>query len=418
MLNKKSVEKKDRSIFWKNFIKPDFDEYCFSNIPGTVLDNFGIETDRKFPDDVFIKKENHKNVVFVFVDALGWSFIEKNNFKYLNEITENSKVSVITSQFPSTTSVHVTTTHTGLTAAESGVYEWFYYDPYVDGIMSPLINLDMKTGNYLEKEGYKKEKLYPEPVLYKKLLEKGVKSFLHQPGKYSNSAYNKMMAEYSENVGYESYIEGLFNLGDKILEADGPTYSYFYYPQVDSTCHVYGPESDITKAEIDTFFYSLKKYFIDRLEGKNTDTLLIISADHGQTTVDTENPVYINDFIPNIKDYIKTNRSGEMIIPSGSFRDFFLHVKEEKTDEFIEMIKNNTDDNYLIFKTEDMIKEGFFGKNISDNFRNKVGNVVILPAKDKSIWWYEKGKYEVWFKGMHGGLNTEEMLIPLITKIL
>lgn len=145
---------------------------------------------------------------------------------------------------------------------------------------------------------------------------------------------------------------------------------------------------------------------------------MIISADHGQTTVDTENPVYINDFIPNIKDYIKTNRSGEMIIPSGSFRDFFLHVKEEKTDEFIEMIKNNTDDNYLIFKTEDMIKEGFFGKNISDNFRNKVGNVVILPAKDKSIWWYEKGKYEVWFKGMHGGLNTEEMLIPLITKIL
>jgi len=43
-----------------------------------------------------------------------------------------------------------------------------------------------------------------------------------------------------------------------------------------------------------------------------------------------------------------------------------------------------------------------------------VGNLVILPRGDETVWWYEKGKFELKHNGLHGGLSRDEMDIPLI----
>jgi hypothetical protein len=38
-----------------------------------------------------------------------------------------------------------------------------------------------------------------------------------------------------------------------------------------------------------------------------------------------------------------------------------------------------------------------------------VGNLVILPYRYESVWWYEKDKFEMKFRGHHGGLTPQEM---------
>lgn len=60
-------------------------------------------------------------------------------------------------------------------------------------------------------------------------------------------------------------------------------------------------------------------------------------------------------------------------------------------------------------KTEDLIAEGFFGSGVSTRFRERAGNLVILPYRHESVWWYEKDKFEMQFLGHHGGLTPQEM---------
>jgi hypothetical protein len=124
---------------------------------------------------------------------------------------------------------------------------------------------------------------------------------------------------------------------------------------------------------------------------------------------------YLNKKIPKIKKWLKVNQKGEFLAPAGSPRDMFLYVKEEFLDEAFSYLSKRLNDIALVYKTVDLIKEGFFGEKISKNFLKRVGNLVILPYKNQSVWWYEKGLFEQRFFGHHGGLSREEMEIGLIT---
>jgi hypothetical protein len=66
-------------------------------------------------------------------------------------------------------------------------------------------------------------------------------------------------------------------------------------------------------------------------------------------------------------------------------------------------------------KTEALIVDGYFGAEVSPRFRERVGNLVILPYRYESVWWYEKGKFEQKFYGHHGGLTPQEMETILYT---
>lgn len=92
---------------------------------------------------------------------------------------------------------------------------------------------------------------------------------------------------------------------------------------------------------------------------------------------------------------------------------FFLRVNSQKIDEAIAYLKMKYEKYALVIKTEEMIKAGLFGiGDLSEAFLQRVGNVMILPYKNNTIWYeYKKGE-RLKFKGHHGGLSEEEMLIP------
>ena len=62
-----------------------------------------------------------------------------------------------------------------------------------------------------------------------------------------------------------------------------------------------------------------------------------------------------------------------------------------------------------------LIEQGYFGTTaVSDQFRARVGNLVVLPYAGESVYWLGDGRFKQKYYGNHGGLTPQEMEIPFL----
>jgi len=80
---------------------------------------------------------------------------------------------------------------------------------------------------------------------------------------------------------------------------------------------------------------AMEHIFLKALAGSRKKILFLLTADHGQVKVDPRTTIYLNrePAFTGIEKYMKINRNGELIVPAGSARDFFLYIKPEALDE-------------------------------------------------------------------------------------
>jgi hypothetical protein len=84
--------------------------------------------------------ETRRRVVVVLLDAFGWAFVQRHErHPLLSRIARDGTLAPMASQFPSTTTAHVTTMHTGLPVEAHGLYEWRVFEPSAGDVIIPLL---------------------------------------------------------------------------------------------------------------------------------------------------------------------------------------------------------------------------------------------------------------------------------------
>ena len=421
MLNVASLNAVNSSKFSQRFVKPLFDSYCFSNIPQTIESLLTGQGKSSLPPDVFTgMPTNYNKVVLFFIDGFGWRFFERCSDKYplLKTLVTHGVVSKMTSQFPSTTAAHVTSMHTGLNVAQSGVYEWNYYEPLIDEMISPLLfsYAGDKERDTLKRFAIPAEAFYPRQTFYQSLKTLGVQSYIFQSESYTPSTYSDIVYRGATVIAYKSLAEALMRLSELLLaEKTLHAYYFLYLDKIDAVCHHYGPESRQYQEAVNTCLTYMEYLFYKQTNGKIKDTLFIMTADHGQVEVNPKTTFYLNKHAPGIETYLRSNLKGRLLVPAGSARDMFLHVKDECIDVAMLFLQKHLQGRAEVYKTQQLLAQGFFGSQApSIEFLSRVGNLVILPYQHETVWWYEEGKFDMHFLGHHGGLTPEEMEIPLL----
>ena len=422
MLNTASVNAVNGSQFSQRFVKPLYDSYCFSNIPQTIEFLLTGEGESGLPLDVLGNlPRKYDKVILFFVDAFGWHFFERyaEKYEFLKTMLNAGVVSKMTSQFPSTTAAHTTSIHTGLNVGQSGVYEWHYYEPLVDDIISPLLfsyARDRFERDTLKQSSVPAEAFYPRHTFYQTLKTKGVVSYIFQHQAYTPSTFSEAVFRGASVVPFKSITDALTVLAETVVAQKAPPYYYFlYFDRIDSACHFYGPNSQEFEKEVEGFLTLVDQLFYKKLHGKVKDTLFIMTADHGQVAVDPKTTIYLNKQATGIESFLQTNRQGRLLVPAGSARDMFLYIKEEHIDEALMYLQKHLAGRAEVYKTADLMAQHFFGlQEPSPEFLSRVGNVVILPYENETVWWYEEGRFVMRFLGHHGGLTPGEMEIPLV----
>jgi predicted AlkP superfamily pyrophosphatase or phosphodiesterase len=405
MINNKSIEAVKEAYWTDHFCKPLYDSYCFSKIPGTIMSLLGKKTDA-LPSDCWIQKQ-YDTVILILIDGFGWEFLEKNHMKYpfLSRFFRKGIVSKLTSQFPSTTAAHITTLCSGSNVGQTGTYEWFYYEPKLDRVIAPLLFSfagDKKCGTL--KGLIEPEKIFPYETVFQQLQQEGVKSYIFQPEEIAHSCYSDWMFRGGAVTGYKKFSTCLSALASQI--SDG--LFYIYFGEVDSACHKHGMESKQVEKAIDQCFHALED-FLKKLSKSDRKIACVVTADHGMTMIDPKTTIFLNYDIPALESMIIRGANGRLITPAGSCRDYFLHLFPEKLQEAKALLTKALLGKALVCETKELIAEGFFGKGVSKSFLERVGNLVILPFGNNSIWWYEKGRFDQKFFAMHGGLTRSEM---------
>ena len=90
------------------------------------------------------------------------------------------------------------------------------------------------------------------------------------------------------------------------------------------------------------------------------------------------------------------------------------HGEEEKLEEYI---SKRFQDEGILIRSEEAIKSGLFGApKVSDELRYRFGDYLYLPKGARSLYFlYPETEQQVYdYKGLHGGLSSKEMYIPLV----
>jgi len=382
-----------------DFVKPRYDLGGFAGIPNRIQAAFA--------------SGKYDAVVLFFIDAFGWRFFEKfQDAPFLKRMAKYGMIDKITTQFPSTTAAHVTTIHTGLPVGASGVYEWFYYEPQVDAVIAPLLFsfAGSQDREDLAQTGIHPPLIYPRGNFYPALKKLGIHPYYFGGHDHVSSTYSKTILAGAEIRGYKTLSEAFTNLGLLLERAKTPVYLHLYFDRIDSICHEYGPTSPQAEAEIETFLLMMEYYFERMFKGRKR-ILFLMTADHGVAEVDPKTTTYLNQdpTFSGFERFLKTNRRGQLIVPAGSPRDLFLYIEDHLVDEAQDFLAKRLEGKADVVKTESLIAEGYFGPKMSQRFLDRVGNLVLLSYLHESVWWYEKGKFEMGYYGHHGGLTPQEM---------
>ena len=320
----------------------------------------------ELPAQVAALAHEHERVAFVLLDAFGWAFVQRHAD---HPLLRRMAIEPIASQFPSTTAAHLTTVYSGRPVTEHGIYEWQIYEPALDAIVLPLPFVDTRG----EPLALDPRAIVPAPSFFETL---DVPVTALQPDAIWPSTYSSAALAGARVEAFETLADGVAWLGRE------PGLTYLYWDAIDAAGHRYGPAS----AEFDAAAVAALDLLADV-----RDTLLVITADHGQ--IDVSEIDYVDAAWPPLREHLRR-------APAGSARDLFLHVSDPPA--VVEGLREALGERAEVHLAADLFPAA------GERLRARLADVCVLPAPGRMAWLEAYPSRQLRFKGHHGGRTAAE----------
>jgi len=184
------------------------------------------------------------------------------------------------------------------------------------------------------------------------------------------------------------------------LLAEGTPLVYCYYDGVDRVAHYHGL-GEHYRAELE----ALDRLVSDLLEVIPLDAALALTADHGQVEVGSA----VHALDPGLLE--------GLALVSGEPRFLWLHASEGLAPERLEEQALGLYGHQAWVVTLDRAeREGWFGGQLRGDFRQRVGDVALVPFEPVAFVERPEGP-GTQLVCRHGSLTSAEMLVPLMSGV-
>ncbi|UBV41748.1 alkaline phosphatase family protein [Deinococcus taeanensis] len=376
-------------------IRPDYAGGSVLNLVATLGAHLGVPA-RHAPYRYPLPLAGVRQILLIVVDGLGAGQLSgaaaRGDVPALAALTPAP--GRVTSVFPSTTMAALTAIHTACAPGEHGYLGLTVWLEEAQATVNLIRLYDVYTHQPLEETAF----LAAVPSLYRQLRRSGVGSQVIMPGAYKHSVLTRWACDGATYYPYTRPDE-IPALTAPLLRPGEPSYTLVYFPDYDSLCHAFGPDSPEAHAEL-----RRTDGVVARLLAalpRTGETLVLVTADHGQSAQPPEG--YL-DVIT--RPVMKTQLRGPV---AGEERAAYLRPREAfRTDLEARLAPHAT-----LLKADDAWNSGLFGPTgqLNPRFRSRVGDLIAVPSPGHAL---RRPTSPAPMLGLHGGWTPEEMLVPVL----
>ncbi|MEA4812625.1 MAG: alkaline phosphatase family protein [Anaerolineaceae bacterium] len=394
---------------------PSYDGYGLANLPPSISRWLGGPEMPCGPlaDEIMEKfNKRYKRVVLLLVDALGYNMLHRymaaGKAEFWKKMLPDAVFFPLTSITPSTTSSALTTIWTGASPSQ---HAYIGYEMWLKEFGMTINTLLHAPSSYVGDIGSLVHAKF-DPVTFNKmqtfgkaLMGAGIESHVFQPANIIGTGLSLMQLGGTTVHGYVSEADLWVSLRENLNSRPAnPKFIYAYWSVVDTLMHRYGPDNERTLSAFSDFSNTLQTCLFNGLETwARKDTLFLLIADHGGVY----QPYYENYNISNHPELL----SNLSFLPTCEARLPFLYHKPGREQAVRDYFEHAWPGKFTLIKREEALEARLFGlDNTRPELQDRIGDLVAITHDDAYLWWPNKQNTML---GRHGGLNPDEMLVPL-----
>lgn len=377
---------------------PNYKDGSIVNLMSSIKKSFGGESLYHPLKNFDIDKISKRNVILLIIDGLGYEYLKKygkKSFLYKNLKGE------MTSVLPATTASAITSFMTGVAPQQHALTGWFMYLKEI-GAVSVILPFTTRVGDLSLDKKVKYKDIYSQKSFFEDLK---ANSFSLKYKDYSNSAYSLLASRGAKRLAFSSLTNFFKQIENTMKNSRQRKFMLAYWAKIDSICHRKGTDS---KEALKHFLQLDKKIANLAKSLKNSNTTIIVTADHGLVNTREESRIIKLENHPKLAETLSMPLSGEP-------RAVYCYVKPQKIKQFENYVKTKLANACEMHKSEELIRKNYFGLyEPNEKLKDRIGDYTLIMKDNFIMKDLVLGEEQNIFVGNHGGVSKEEMLVPLV----
>ncbi len=333
-----------------------------------------------------------ERVVVLLIDGLGTLPLQAHADRapFLSSLLGQDSAHRLTTVFPSTTPIALTSFGTGLTPGEHGVTG--LYVRLADGALVNMLaipaQIDLRA-------------FQPRPTVFERSAALGIQTTRVGPAAFDDAGLTEAALRGGRYVAAES-ASARATAVHLAVRRPAPALVYCYYGELDSIGHRHGLDSDAWRAELTR----VDQWVAHVAAGLPPGTTLLVTSDHGMLDVP---PTHRWDIAatPALDAGVEAT--------SGDLRGVQVHVAPGALEDVRSAWREVLGDAFLVLDRDAVVDAGWYGPTVRDDVRSQLGDLLALAVRDHVVVDSRVlPAFVLAMVGMHGGLTPEELEVPLL----
>lgn len=396
---------------------PAYGGRSLANLPSTLWTGLAGEKAEPLPlpplergVDPFPEGRPDGPVVVLLVDGLGWTALQESASRLPGGVAARwvPHSRPLTSVFPTTTTVALTSLSTGAAPGQHGIVGHRVYLSEFGSVveilrMSPL---GVAAAEALVGPTWSPSILSNIPSVFRR----GLPGVALSRDRFEGTGFTRLIYDGARFVGYSTGSDLAVALAELLSRRDPPPLVFAYSDELDNAEHVRGPCPALVDLELDRMGVILS--YVARAVGPAVarGTTLLVTGDHGQVPMEDDHQLAV-DREPSLLAHLSRP-------PAGDRRATYFAARPGHLASLREELEARCPDGGHLLDVPASVDAGLYGPPpFHPDLADRLGDLLLLLPSPGGVSYSLPGARPRThpMRGAHGGAEPAELLVPLVS---